>query len=57
MNEYCAQHDVFLKDYGCDPVFFNNRHRYFNDSDHLNQDGATFMTTLLIDDILAQTRR
>ena len=52
MNDFCRQQNVMLKDYGCHPLFFNNRHRYFNDSDHLNDDGATLMTQIMIKESL-----
>lgn len=51
MNDFCAKRDVILKDHGCDPFFFSNRHHYFNDSDHLNDTGASKMTNITIDDI------
>ena len=51
MNDFCAKRDVILKDHGCDPYFFSNRHYYFNDSDHLNDIGAREMTNISIGDI------
>lgn len=52
MNNYCKAHGVKLHDHACDPFFFNNRNKYFNDSDHLNHTGATIMTQLLIKESL-----
>lgn len=51
IKAFCNDNDVLLHDYGCDPYFFNNRSKYFNDSDHLNNDGATIMTNHVISDI------
>ena len=52
MNDFCDKQNVTLRDYGCYSLFFNNRHRYFNDSDHLNDDGAAIMTQIMIKESL-----
>lgn len=51
MNDYCKNHSIVLKDYGCSPLFFNSRNKYFNDSDHLNEDGAKILTNILIQNL------
>ena len=51
MKVFAQRHHVTLYDYGCDPFFFNNRNRYFNDSDHLNDLGARIMTNIFICDV------
>ena len=51
MKDFCEEQKVMLNDFGCSPVFFSNRHLYFNDSDHLNDTGAHRMTNRVIADI------
>ena len=51
MKDFCEEQKVMLNDFGCSPMFFSNRHLYFNDSDHLNDTGAHRMTNRVIADI------
>lgn len=51
MKNYCDSHGISLHDYGCSSLFFNNRNKYFNDSDHLNDDGARIFTNILISNL------
>ena len=51
LRTYCQSHDTELNDYTYNSIFFNNRNEYFNDSDHLNDTGASKMTNIAIEDI------